>query len=83
MDFSFMKTLSNQKLFLLTMLLLNDGMTEDEMNLATNYGVQKNRGIIYPLFEDGVVIKREDVFYINPLLYRQTVNLLMSKNIVH
>lgn len=83
MDFSFLKTLSNQKLFLLTMLLLNDGMTEDELILATNYSVQKNRGIIYPLFEDGVVIKKDDVFYINPLLYRQSVNLLMSKNIVH
>lgn len=83
MDFSFLKTLSNQKLFLLTMLLLNDGMTEDEMIHATNYSIQKNRGIIYPLFEDGVVIKTGEVFYINPLLYRQTVNLLMSKNIVH
>ncbi|MEQ8245208.1 hypothetical protein [Fulvivirga sp.] len=83
MDFSFLKTLSNQKLFLLTMLLLNDGMTEDEFILATNYSVQKNRSIIYPLFEDGVVIKKDDVFYINPLLYRQSVNLLMSKNIVH
>ncbi|MTI40764.1 ATP-binding protein [Fulvivirga lutimaris] len=83
MDFSFLKTLSNQKLFLLTMLLLNDGMTEDELILATNYSVQKNRSIIYPLFEDGVVIKKDGVFYINPLLYRQSVNLLMSKNIVH
>jgi hypothetical protein len=83
MDFSFIKTLSNQKLFLLTMLLLNDGLTEEEMILATNYSVQKYRGIIYPLFEDGVVVKQDGVFYINPLLYRQTVNLLTSKNIVH
>jgi hypothetical protein len=82
-DFSFMKGLSYEKINVLNMLLLNDGLSENEIAEVTNQSVQKNRSILYPLFEDGIIIRQKDIYFINPLLYRQTVNLLKTKNIVH
>ncbi len=82
-DFSFMKGLSFEKLNVLNMLLLNDGLTENEVAEVTGQGVQKNRSVLYPLFEDGIIIRHDDTYLINPLLYRQAVTLLKTKNILH
>ncbi|HNP18754.1 MAG TPA: hypothetical protein PKL31_10000 [Fulvivirga sp.] len=82
-DFSFMKGLSFEKLNVLNMLLLNDGLTENEVAEVTGQGVQKNRSVLYPLFEDGIIVRHGDTYLINPLLYRQTVTLLKTKNILH
>jgi hypothetical protein len=35
------------------------------------------------LMDDGFIIKKEDVYLINPLLYRQVINLLKDKNFLH
>ncbi|QSE99113.1 hypothetical protein [Fulvivirga lutea] len=82
-DYSFINGLSNQKLEVLTILLLHDGLTEEHVADITNQSIQKARGILHTLLEDGVIIRPELTYFINPLLYRQTVSLLKAKNIIH
>ncbi len=83
MDFSFMKGLSVDKLYVLHMLLLHDGLTESEVSKVNSLSISQCRRILYPLYEDGIIIKTGDVYSINPLLYRQSINLLKTKNILH
>ena len=82
-DFSFMKGLSMNKVFALANIVLHDGLTEDECVAIERSSVRKVRSTLYPLFEDGILVKNEGKYYINPLLYRHTIQLLKSKNIVH
>ncbi|UII27238.1 hypothetical protein LVD15_02075 [Fulvivirga maritima] len=82
-DFSFMKGLSLDKTFALANIILHDGITEEEYSNISHASVSKVRSVLYPLYEDGVLIKEEKKYFINPLLYRHTLDLLKSKNIIH
>ncbi len=83
LDFTFMKGLSLEKLYVLHMLLLHDGLSESEVSKVNKLTLSQCRRILYPLFEDGIIIKTDKLYLINPLLYRQTINLLKAKNILH
>ncbi len=83
LDFTFMKGLSLEKLYVLHMLLLHDGLSESEVSKVNKLTLSQCRRILYPLFEDGIIIKTDKLYLINPLLYRQTINLLKTKNILH
>ena len=83
MDFSFIQNLSAEKLYNLSYLILNDGLEEAAFALCTQKDISQTRAILYPLFEDGVLIKNDSTFLINPLIYRQLVDSFKSKNIIH
>ncbi|MBZ0199086.1 MAG: ATP-binding protein, partial [Ignavibacteriaceae bacterium] len=83
LDFSFLGSLSNQKIFTLAALMLHDGLTVEAHSEIFSLTTTQSRLSLLVLFDDGIVIKKGDLFLINPLLYRQTVSLLQSKNIIH
>lgn len=83
MDFSFMKSMSNDKLYTLTDLLLHDGLTAVEYGTVTCNTDFEGRNILTGLADDGVLIEKDGYYNINPLLYRQTITLLETKNILH
>ncbi|WP_222933077.1 hypothetical protein, partial [Fulvivirga aurantia] len=83
LDFGFMSSLPLDKLHALTYLLLHDGLSEEEFCKCLNKSLVRCRAILYPLFEDGILVENNGYYLINPLLYRQTVALLKSKNIIH
>lgn len=83
LDFSFMKSLSDDKIFTLYSLLLHEGMSEADHLCVFNQTVSKSKLTTISLIDDGIVLEEGDIFYVNPLLYRHTVNLLKSKNIIH
>ncbi|MEQ8927643.1 MAG: ATP-binding protein [Fulvivirga sp.] len=82
-DYSFINGLSSQKMEVMTLLLLHDGLTEEHVAEITIQSIQKTRHLMHTLLEDGVVIRLGNTYFINPLLYRQTVSLLKAKNIIH
>jgi len=83
MNFKFVESLAPNKTHALTYLLLHDGLRESEFAFCTNKNLSAARAILYPLYEDGILYKKADKFLINPLLYRHTVDLLKSKNVIH
>ena len=82
-DFSFLTQLSDAKLFTLHAMLLHDGISINDHSKVFQQTVKESKLIILPLFDDGLIVHKEGRFYINPLLYRQVVNLLTDKNILH
>ncbi|TRX54284.1 hypothetical protein FNH22_19400 [Fulvivirga sp. M361] len=82
-DFSFLKSYSPNKLYGLTQLLLHDGMSEDDFVQVTGRSSYDSRTVLHPLYEDGILVLENGFYCINPLLYRQVVTLLKSRNIIH
>ncbi len=82
-DFSFLNVLSSEKLFTLHAILIHDGLTEQQHATIFNNDILKSRLVLLLMRDDGIIIKRDNIFTINPLLYRQTVSLLQAKNIIH
>jgi len=80
---SFLDVINQEKIFVLYLLLLHDGLSEDDVALIYNKSPNEMRLVLLTLYDDGIIIKREDLFIINPLLYRQIIFLLQSKNIIH
>lgn len=82
-DFSFLKAMNTEKLFILYLLLLHDGLTEEDVVEIYNRPLKGVRLNLLVLLDDGIIIRRGSLYFINPLLYRQIVYLLQSKNIIH
>ena len=83
LDYSFLANLTNDKVFALNALLMHDGLTEEDHSEILNVPVNKSRLLFLLMHDDGIIVKQNDLFIINPLLYRQIVGLLKSKNIIH
>lgn len=83
LDFSFMVSLSDTKVFTLAGLLIHEGLSLNDLSLVFNQSNQSSKTILISLLDDGIIFNDNEYFKINPLLYRQTVNLLISRNILH
>lgn len=83
LDFSFLQNLSDEKIFTLYALLIHDGLTVKQHSVVFNQTEEKSRLNLLLLSDDGIITKTKNGYIINPLLYRQTVSLLQSKNILH
>ncbi len=83
LDFSFLRGLSDEKVFTLYSLLIHDGLTVKQHSMVFNQSEEKSRLNLLLLSDDGIITHTKSGFIINPLLYRQTVSLLQIKNILH
>ncbi len=83
LDFSFLQGLSDEKIFTLYSLLIHDGLTVKQHAMVFNQSEEKSRLNLLLLSDDGIITGTKSGFIINPLLYRQTVSLLQTKNILH
>jgi hypothetical protein len=77
-----LNSLSPEKIFVLQSLILHDGLRVPDLAKTINYSLAETNQLTQILYDDGVLVKNDDVFLINPLLYRQSVTLLKSKNLL-
>ena len=82
-DFSFLNNLSSEKLFTLHALILHDGINIEDHARVFQQALEKSKLVLILLYEDGIIIRKDQRYFINPLLYRQVVNILKSKNFLH
>jgi hypothetical protein len=83
LDFSFLKSLSDQKLFALMALILHDGLTHKEHSLIFNTSLKSSQLLFATLSDDGIIFKRNGIYKINFQLYKPIISLLKDKNILH
>ncbi|MEO9804767.1 MAG: hypothetical protein ABJF04_16040 [Reichenbachiella sp.] len=82
-DLNFMTTLSMDKVYVLHALILHDGLSELQLSEVLNISESQSRLISLSLLEDGILFKKEEVYVVNPMIYRNTISLLISKNLIH
>ena len=79
---SILNSLAPEKVFVLQSLILHDGLRFTDLAKTINYSLTETNQLVQILFDDGVLVKNDEAFLINPLLYRQSVTLLKSKNLL-
>ena len=77
-----LNSLSPEKTFVLQSLVLHDGLRVTDLARTINYSLNETRQLAQILYDDGVLVKNDDVFLINPLLYRQSITILKTKNLL-
>jgi hypothetical protein len=83
LDFSFLKELSDQKLFSIMALILHDGLSLEEHSVIFNLSLKSSRLLFATLLDDGIIFLKDTSYKVNFQLYKPLVNLLKSKNILH
>jgi hypothetical protein len=81
-DFSFLSSLKNDRVFVLQALIMHDGLKLEQVAKVLSYSLTKAKFLILELLEDGVLIEKEAQYLVNPIIYRNTVQLLKSRNLL-
>jgi hypothetical protein len=91
-DFSFVKSIPLHHVLTLHSLLLHDGLREAQYQELAEYHelggrasnkIGKSSLNLIQLMDDGLITRKDEVYLVNPLLYRQVVALLQTKNFLH
>ncbi|MFT5228386.1 MAG: hypothetical protein ACI9EV_001530 [Urechidicola sp.] len=82
-DQSLLRNLSERNLYTLSSLILHDKLKLQDFSAALNMELDEARRTLQTLQEYGIVQQNGDYFSLNPLLYRQCLQVLKSKNIIH
>ncbi len=82
-DLNFISVLSMDKVYTLHALILHDGLTEWQLKEVLNLTESGARLNLLALLEDGIVTKKGDVYFVNPMVYRNTIAILKAKNLIH
>ena len=83
MRYNFLSSLGETDIFTLHALLIHDSLSTQE-HAALFHQSDKQSKMTLMVLEDNGILKNEDGrFKVNRLLYRQVVNVLRNKNIIH
>ncbi|MCU4155501.1 hypothetical protein J1N10_05905 [Carboxylicivirga sp. A043] len=80
---SFIKGLSQEKLFCLYAILLHDGLDIEGFCKVMRYTPEQGRMKLFQMVDDGLLLEIKGRFVINLLLYRSTIDSLKARNFLH
>jgi hypothetical protein len=82
-DVSFVKDLPPNYLFILHAILVHDGLTTEAYGDIFHMSATQAQGHLLPLLEKGLLTRIDHTYTINPIIFRQVVNLLKSRNFIN
>jgi hypothetical protein len=82
-DFNFLTMLSMDKIQTLHALILHDGLKEAQLAQVLHLSLMSSRLTLLALLEDGILLRDSDIYSVNPILYRNTISLLKTRNLIH
>lgn len=82
-EYSFLKSINTNKLLIMRAILIENGITVE--NLMDIIRCNKESALLklHQLLDDGLLIKKENIYYLNPFVYRQVVDELFKINMLH
>jgi hypothetical protein len=83
MDSSFVKAISQPKLIILRNILIHNGVTVESHSKIFGQEVEMGKLYLDQMRDDGLLIKNQDFYLVNPLIYSQVVNELYLQNLLH
>lgn len=83
MKFEFLSSMNEDSIFTLHALLLHDSLNVPEHAVLFHQSEWQSKMTLMVLEDNGILILKDDRYAINRLLYRQVVNVLQKKNIIH
>lgn len=82
-DLSFVNVLSADRVMTLLALILHDGLNETELAKVNHITHEEAKFLVMMLLEDGIIYKENGSYLVNPLIYRNVIKHLQSKNLIH
>ena len=82
-DVSFDKDLPSNYLFALHAILVHDGLVISDYAHVFNLPEYACRNDLTPMLEKGLLIKPKDKYNINPIIFRQVIDMLRSHNFIN
>lgn len=83
LDFSFLEAFSQKILFSLHAFIIHGELSAQHHAQVLNLDSNASSQILRHLTDKGILFYSNNAYFIHPLLYQQTVDLLESKNIIH
>lgn len=83
LDYRFLNSLTTQQNTTLHALLAHNGLTVEEHGAIFRSSNQESEKILMQLYNDGIILKDEQRFFINHLLYRHIVKHLIAMNFIY
>lgn len=83
LDVSFVRGFTNDYIFAVHAILIHDGLSLEEYAKVFAISQISCRQILIPMHEKGLLIKPKEKYNINPIIFRQVVALLHSRNFIY
>ena len=81
--FDFLTSLDTDSIFTMHSLLLHNSLSVEEHAEVFHQAKKQSRMTLMVLEDRGILVSRDGEFYINHLIYRQVINVLQNKNLIH
>jgi predicted transcriptional regulator len=75
--------MSDTKLRMLKFIVLHNGITPEKLADLLRFSKDKSLLYLTQLHDDGIIIKKETIYDVNPIIYRQVIDQLYLMNILH
>jgi ATPase family protein associated with various cellular activities (AAA) len=82
-EFSFLNSLSSEKIYTLLLAVYHGGISVENHAEIFHHAIEKSRRILLVMNEDAILIKRNESYFINFILFRHIIELLKNKNLIH
>ena len=82
-DLSFLEILNLEKIQTLHALILHDGLSVEQFSEVMRKKLQASHLLLSMMLEDGILVKKENQYLVNTLVYRSVISLLKAKNLIH
>jgi hypothetical protein len=81
-NLNFLGALSSEKILVLYALILHDGLTEAEIGEVQNISPNITKMLVLSLMEDSIITLKGERYTLNPLIYRDAISILKTKNLI-
>lgn len=81
-DFSFVRNLNTEKVFILYLIVMHTGLTNLQLHQILNQPPHALDLVLTMMQDDGILVLKDGIFDVNPLIYRHCINMLKSKNLI-
>ncbi|MCF8372343.1 MAG: ATP-binding protein [Bacteroidales bacterium] len=82
-EYSFLKSINKNKLLIMRAILIENGITVENLTDIIRCNKESARLKLDQLMDDGLLKKKENIYYLNPFVYRQVVDELFKINMLH
>lgn len=82
-DLDFLSVMAMEKIYIIHALIMHDGLSVVHLSEVLNISIEKSKLNLFALLEDGIIMKSEFEYLVNPIVYRNAIFVLKAKNLIH
>ena len=82
-DFGFLESISPEKAYTLLVVVMHGRITLEQHALIFSQRVEKSYKVLSILKEDSILVKQDEYFTLNGILFRHVIKMLENRNLIH